>query len=149
MTGRILASILVFAIVFRHGLTFGIEPGDDERTKDLRELKGAWSVASIDIAGGHTHDVLRMSIVIHDDKLSIRACPTLSGEITALWDATKSPKQVDFADQADGKPSVHRALYRLDGDNLMLVVGPRDGARPTEFKAEKATVLIVLERAKR
>lgn len=60
-------------------------------------------------------------------KVYINACG-ISGQMEVVaysLDPTKTPKEIDFDER--------KGIYELNGDELKLCVGPKNGARPTAF----------------
>ena len=62
---------------------------------------------------------------------------------TLKTDDSMTPATVDLA---DGNKQVSRAIYKLDGDKLVLCLWP--GERPTVFKSGPKALLVEFERKK-
>jgi uncharacterized protein (TIGR03067 family) len=61
-----------------------------------------------------------------------------------------SPAQIDLIRTDVGpQPQVHPCIFKIDGDKLVIAVGPASGERPREFDAAKATMLMTFTRIKK
>lgn len=62
-------------------------------------------------------------------------------------DPTKSPKQIDLVETADGKKFNCPGIYEIDGDTLKLAIANAPHGRPRAFDG-KHSVLLILKRSK-
>src|SRR5438045_110179 len=50
-------------------------------------------------------------------------------------DAAREPREMDVHSVlGDGQPHLNRAIYKLEGDSLLIRFAPKDGARPDNFE---------------
>ena len=62
-----------------------------------------------------------------------------------------SPPAVDLIKPGDGEPILHRSIYKVDGDTLVIAVGPEGGERPKSFEEgrEQGRMLMTFRRIKK
>ncbi len=158
---KVLAGILGLATIAGVGAGAlargGRGPGDDPKAEaapagDLAKLQGTW--AEVDPASVNK-EVISSTWTIAGTRLTNRTKRVNGSEsehVSAVrLDGQSTPPGIDLVqhtrDAGGEHESVHRCLYKIDGDTLILC-GPLDmGApRPAAFGAE-GTVTIVLRRA--
>jgi uncharacterized protein (TIGR03067 family) len=140
--------LLLCCLAFAYG---EVRAGEAE---EQVKLEGTWSFVSS--SGGanqkkENHPAMRMafkgdtvSFVAEDNKRTVQGTYTVS--------LSKSPKTMDITLVNNGKKLTTLAIYELDGDTLKLchfLGGMASKERPTEFVADKQTVLGILNREKR
>jgi uncharacterized protein (TIGR03067 family) len=121
--------------------------------KERERLQGTWRFVKFTDAAGKTQEkrtgfgILfkgeRIAFVTGDNK------PTVQG--TYQIDAGKTPKTMDIILDKDGKKLVTQTIYEISGNTLKIChyLGKKAAdERPTEFVADKQTVLGILERDK-
>ena len=129
--------------------------------KDDQKVQGNWTVSKFELPEGDGKEAEFFNAFFKDAEVTIsgdQATITLNmkGEnmpgvkmenkparLRYTFDSSKSPKQVDLtgipdADEKDAKPHTVYAIYKLEGDTIVLAVGFAKGdktaPRPTEFK---------------
>jgi uncharacterized protein (TIGR03067 family) len=63
-----------------------------------------------------------------------------------------SPPAIDLIKPGDGpQPIMHRSIYKVDGDTLVIAVGQQDGERPKTFEEgrERGRMLMTFKRVKK
>ncbi|MCH7725039.1 MAG: TIGR03067 domain-containing protein [Planctomycetes bacterium] len=121
----------------------------DAAKEDLASLQGGWQLISLRVDGKALpkEEVKKTKLTFKGNKASH---PGRNGKIeegTFKLDPSKRPKAIDMISGGDkGKPLL--GIYSIDGDSLKLCVAKLGVERPTEFKAGKDVVFMVLKREK-
>jgi uncharacterized protein (TIGR03067 family) len=124
--------------------TLALLPGctgnDRETVNDGTALQGEWEIVSAESNGEPPPPGLLNGarFAFSGNRLTL-----IGKEGEFQIDASKNPRQIDFI--CGGNRQV--GIYRLEGDRLLLCVGPADD-RPREFKTKPRTdhSLFVLKR---
>lgn len=117
----------------------------DAQMEDEKKFEGAWQLVSIEMAGIKQDLPDAPKFVIRGGKISIDGKEKLQLKI----DATTMPKILDTTNLDDSKGQVTEAIYKFDGDTLIICASPAGvKARPTEFTTKEGAshVLVVLKR---
>ncbi len=112
------------------------------------ELQGTWVVTAFEI-DGKTEQIPggNISYTFNKDKLVMRQPGLPDTEGTYKFDASKTPKQMDWISVKATDKEVMEAIYELKGDSLKLAYQGPKGKRPTSFDS-KQTVVMHLKREK-
>jgi uncharacterized protein (TIGR03067 family) len=73
-------------------------------------------------------------------------------ERSYLLGAKSSPPAIDLIKPGDGPaPIAHPCIFKIDGDTLVIAVGPQDGERPKTFEEgrERGRALMTFKRIKK
>jgi uncharacterized protein (TIGR03067 family) len=108
----------------------------DKPTTDLEKIQGTWTVEKAEYGG---HEFPRRSletITFTGDKVAWQQ-QTMFRDGTFQLDPTKDPRQIDWT-LGEFVPVKVPGIYRLEGDQLLLSLGPDDhfsaeSRRPTKF----------------
>jgi uncharacterized protein (TIGR03067 family) len=154
-------SLVLMAMVFSVGAWAQEPPKPDAPQSDavkeeMQKLQGTWQVSkSIAPDGIAEPDEANKNVVFEfkDDRMIYREKNDEHANTYTL-DSSKQPKWINI-DPSQGADRMAAGIYKLEGDELTLCVGPaaRDGKpvpRPTEFKPNKENGqgLLVLKRVK-
>jgi len=117
----------------------------DDKADGLAKLKGVW-VAETRTFDGKVEakaDLNGLKVTIDGDKFTFTdkdGKTVLAGKLTV--DTSAKPHAVDVTIPGkDGKDSLLKGIFELDGDTLKTAMPQTPGDRPTEFKAEKGSVV--------
>jgi uncharacterized protein (TIGR03067 family) len=125
------------------------DPAADETAR----LQGEWVVEKVERlpeSNWPKDDELKNAVITVEGKLAaLTGAGQANGHVRFALDATKSPKWADFTEVNEkGEPVSQvkggagpqdppaegfRAIYRLDGDRLVVAVNPPGIPRPTDF----------------
>jgi uncharacterized protein (TIGR03067 family) len=114
--------------------------GDEKAKQALSKLGGTWVAQSREYEGKveSKSDLKGLTLVISGDKFAFTSDggkPGLKGRLAV--DPTTNPKGVDvIVTDKEGKESVIRGIYELDGDTLRSAVPQTGGGRPKGFTAK-------------
>lgn len=115
----------------------------------LKKLEGRYKAVQMEKASGSAPKELidSLTITIKGNKLTLKlGDEEKSAELKI--DPDQMPPHLDILPlDPDNKGKTFRAIYRLDKDELVIVVSER-GERPKEFKPEGDAVLLKLRREK-
>ncbi|MCS7020538.1 MAG: TIGR03067 domain-containing protein [Gemmataceae bacterium] len=113
----------------------------------LKKLEGRYKAVHAEKASGPAPKELieSLTITIKGNKMTLKlGDDEKSAEIKV--DADQMPPAMDILPQdPDNKGKIFRAIYRLDKDELLIVISEK-GDRPKDFKAEGDAVLLKLRR---
>jgi uncharacterized protein (TIGR03067 family) len=145
-------------------LSLGLLASEEETKKDLALLQGEWRVIAIESDGSKVPPMLLRSFLmtfkgntftaVHVEKVD-DVDTELRSSGTFKIDPTKEPKWLDVVKKpasADEKETTQYAIYKFDGDKLIICstrVGDKE--RPTTFapKRKLGFTILTLERVKR
>jgi uncharacterized protein (TIGR03067 family) len=128
--------------------------GGEDAKKDLAKMQGKWVVVKHQAGGKDTPDeqtkMLNIRLNIKDDKYVIYLGEGEAGKGWIKLDPSKKPAQLDIGvDSGEtGKKQVMKAIYKWDGEDMVVVVSQPTDERPTEFKtsADKGWTMITYRR---
>lgn len=81
MSARIAVLVLFWSCCAYSWAACGDEPADGSDTAEMKRLVGPWNIAAARFPVYGERPKKDMSIEIHADKLTLRACPTLSADV--------------------------------------------------------------------
>jgi uncharacterized protein (TIGR03067 family) len=124
----------------------------EDSQKDKEKLQGEWRVVSIKLGG-----------LDHPKKDEVGERMTFQGDTMSLapfkaefkLDASKDPREVDFTltevPDANEKGKRCLAIYKFDGDRLIIHSSRPEGERPAEFESKEGqtSMVFTLERVKK
>lgn len=126
-------------------LTFaGFVLADD---KDLKELEGNYSVASLQLSGKvlSKEDAQKTKVRFKGDMLSI----TIGGQEKATQikvDASKKPHTIDITpNEGPDKGKTYLGIYKIEKNEVTLAF-IKSGERPKEFTSENEVTLLKLKK---
>src|SRR5262249_10654343 len=114
---------------------------EDRKKKELEKLKGKWKGVSVEIAGKALPEEVAGATVwdIGDEKIKALVPNNKEGKEEEVLpfhiDPTEKPAHLDVEGEVDGKKTVMKGIYKLDGDELTVCLFGADGGRPTEFSS--------------
>lgn len=130
---RLALAALILAVSTSASLAQDNEKKEDAPKGDLAKVQGKWTAMvgpekNIPIVVEIKGKIVIILVTIQERELNIK------GEIKL--DETKTPKQWDWTKfESDGnRVEDNLAIYKLDGEKLVLCSGGPGGQRPTEFK---------------
>jgi len=109
-------------------------------------IDGTWSALAGDLGGQEYPEVLRKTVrlVIHDGTYAVTEGNHHDQAIVAL-DPTKYPKTMDLTWMTGpNKGKQMLAIYETTGDTLRVCTDLSGKQRPTAFKTEKGTQLLLM-----
>ena len=137
-TARVWKSLVLFgAAVLLAGFSIGLaSPKDDGLKGDLAKLQGDWT-ATKESPVGDVRFTLKIAGDRFDAKLTIvKEDRSFSQTGTFALNEKTSPKEMDWTIEKSGAqpPGKLKAIYRLDGDALIVCTGTE---RPKTFEEGK------------
>jgi uncharacterized protein (TIGR03067 family) len=139
---RTIATMAVLTMVLAGRMDAVSAGGESDRDK----FQGAWSVSAGEKAGRKAPDggLKGITVTFTDGRFTWKTGANESQGTFSL-DETKSPREISIS--AEGKK--HAGIYRLEGDELRICVGPGDD-RPADFATRDGaeSVLLILKREK-
>jgi uncharacterized protein (TIGR03067 family) len=142
--------LIVLSAVFM--VSMAATAGEDDASKaDLKKMQGKWRPISI-VADGKPQEVSPNSVYHFEGNKNIYDGSGKYFDVITL-NAKSDPKELTFDNvQKDGPTTKGvKAIYRFDGDKLVLCVAPDPkAARPKTFESKEKSGhrLITLERLK-
>lgn len=130
-----------FAAALAACLVAPVLADDKKNEADLKALVSKWSIEKAELGGKDITDVLKVL------KFEIRA----NGAYTAQHDdqkdegaftvdTSKTPKEMDIKGTGGpNKGKTIKAIYKLDGDALVICYAFDAGDRPTKFESKDGT----------
>ena len=128
--------------------------GPTDVEKELKKFQGVWTFESVESGGKKLSANLfeKMTVRFEGDKYSVLMGDMVVEVATQKLDPSRSPKAVDST-VTDGpnKDKVYLGIYEIDGDTLKVCFDEAGKKRPTAFKTEvgSAMVLVVHKRVKK
>ncbi len=124
---------------------------DDAAKKDLESLQGVWQFVSLEVEGkGLPEDPDKpIKLIVKGNRAIHPGREGKNKETIIRLDPSRKPKAIDMSPLAGpDKGKAALGIYAIDGDMLKICAGTLGKDRPTEFKAGKNVVLMVLKREK-
>ncbi|HYV36324.1 MAG TPA: TIGR03067 domain-containing protein [Gemmataceae bacterium] len=115
---------------------------DGSKDKDL--LLGTWQVTTATEGGVKKppEETATIQMVFASDKITLRI-DGVGKDAAYKIDASKKPKQIEIT--PEGSPQKLLGIFELAGDSLKLCVSHEEGMRPTEFKSDAGSKVILIE----
>jgi RNA polymerase sigma factor (sigma-70 family) len=110
---------------------------------DAQRLQGVWQLVSLINDGDKAaeKEVRDVLLELTDTAFRSECAGALFRESTYTIDPTRDPRQLDFTSRGDFPPHLCQAIYRFEGDQLVLCY-PRSGAdRPARFESKPGSGL--------
>lgn len=123
------------------------EGREDASRQELQRIQGAWQVVSQEENGAKAAaDSLRDRIIFFGgDAFLVKQGHNLLQMGTQKLDPSKSPKTINvMVTQGDRRGDVWLGIYELQGDTLKVCFDPDAQKRPTEFKSERGSGLVLV-----
>lgn len=117
--------------------------------KDAKDIEGTWIVVSAIADGKENEEIKNDKLIFKDGKLTIKG-EKKEEQATYKLDPAAKPKNLDVT--PEGKDEIVAAIYKLDGDKLIVCAVPVPGGkRPTEFSGKEGSgqLLVELKREKK
>lgn len=136
---------LVVALV---GIASQIALSDDK--KAAGELEGVWKLTAMTKEGKQEEKGVGVAqFVFAGEKVTVEVGG--KGEpATFKADAKAKPATIDIINKGPcGKERTTKAIYKIVDDTLTICAALDDGERPKDFKADKANVVMTLEKVKK
>jgi uncharacterized protein (TIGR03067 family) len=139
-------SLLLPTLLVLATTTTGILPGDDRRASALNGLDGTWQAEEAELAGKKWPDEVTKSIqlVITKGKYLVK---TAEGDDrgTVQYMPDQKPSAMDITGtEGPNKGKRFLAIYKLDGDKLVVCYDLTGKARPQEFKTQAGTAMFLV-----
>jgi uncharacterized protein (TIGR03067 family) len=115
----------------------------DETQQELANLQGTWVARVRMVASGREDKLvasgaLQIRLTIRDDQCQFSAERRMT--YTMVVNPSKAPKTLDLVSKPtvrQRKKTTSRAIYKLEGNKLTLVLSQADKARPQTFEADQ------------
>jgi uncharacterized protein (TIGR03067 family) len=116
----------------------------DKADKELALIQGSWQVISFTENGDKKDEseTANVQLVIKGNALTLVGMGD-DKHGTIKIDSSKKPKQLDIFPEGGG-PEKIACIYELTADTLK-VCGAADGPRPTEFKSEAGSEIVLVQ----
>ena len=148
MTSRLAFGLVVAMLA---GMPAVADEKDAKTDKD--KLQGTWKFTSMERAGQVTPQGDEAPTITFDgDKFTVKGGDAVLQAGTQTLDSSKKPKTVDAkVTEGEQKGTTMLGIYELDGDTLKACFDMSGKKRPTEFKTEAGTdlMLVVMKRVKK
>jgi uncharacterized protein (TIGR03067 family) len=117
-------------------------PQDDPSAADLKKFQGEWDLLSIISDGKEQEKNFKgADWKVKGDKLMYIGTKDDSYDEIKL-DATKTPKTMTcVSHRPDMKPKEFKAIYKFDGDRIILCVDPENRGFPKTFESKEGSNL--------
>jgi uncharacterized protein (TIGR03067 family) len=133
-------------------------PKEDPAKRELEKFQGTWNLVGVEKDGKKSFpkegEKVGVRVEIKGDKYTLTAemgKEKSSAEGTFKFDATPTPKTLDFKYEGFGRKTPVEGLYEVDGDSLKLCFQISEGEpRPKEFVTKEGSgrVLMTWKREK-
>jgi uncharacterized protein (TIGR03067 family) len=131
------------------------EDSKDEAIKKVRkQIEGTWRIVALEIDGNKAIEefVRKLTVVTGSDGTwSLRSEDKEITKGTSTFDATKTPKTIDFTPtDGEGKADQYLGIFEIGENTRKLCFAPPGKERPTEFssKPDSQHILVTFEREK-
>jgi uncharacterized protein (TIGR03067 family) len=125
----------------------GVAAQDDASKADLKAMQGKWQLIPT------LHDGTPKATDPKDPKIfwtveGNKLIYPFGGRPSEFTlDAAREPREMDMRSVlGDGRPHINKAIYKLDGDSLLIRFAPKDGTRPDNFEVGGKGRLVRLKR---
>jgi uncharacterized protein (TIGR03067 family) len=120
--------------------TASAEDSKDEAIKKVRkQIEGTWRIVALEIDGNKAIEefVRKFTVVTGSDGTwSLRSEDKEITKGTSTFDATKTPKTVDFTPtDGEGKADQYLGIFEIGENTRKLCFVPPGKERPTEFSS--------------
>ena len=142
--GKLVLSAIVIALLT------AADTKEDAVKKDLAKMQGEWLAVGDESGGIQLGEqevrMLKIKLVIKDDKYKIMSADTVAAEGTIKLDPSQKPAALDIVSTRGTMP----AIYAFDGEKLKTCVAIPGGRRPTEFRSKEGStdMLITYQKVK-
>jgi RNA polymerase sigma factor (sigma-70 family) len=113
---------------------------------DAQRLQGVWQLVSMVSEGKQAseNEIREIRLELTDTAFRSECAGPLFRESTYTIDPTRDPRRLDFTSKGDFPPHVCQAIYRFEGEDLVLCY-PRSGAnRPARFESKPGSGLTLI-----
>ncbi len=139
------------------GLLLAADDAKDAEKKDLDQLRGTWTAASVEYGGEKVGgDIVKnLAVVVEGDKMTVKGDSSeveKYGKATLKIDPTTTPKIIDIGiTGGDEKGTTFEGIYEVDKDEWKLCVKLAGKERPAKFESAAGSqdVLAVFKREKK
>jgi uncharacterized protein (TIGR03067 family) len=147
---RIALGTLLCALVLTASGGTGARAGDKaEVEKELKKFQGTWTFESV-AAGGKeipAAEFKGVTVSFEGDKYTVKKGDEVIQAATLKLDPSKSPKTFDVTvAEGPNKGAVILGIYEISGDTLKVCFDPEGKKRPTEFKGEPGSQIVVVHK---
>jgi uncharacterized protein (TIGR03067 family) len=138
-----------FGLVALLALAGVARPGGEATKNDLKRMEGTWTVVAHETDGKKLTEEdakgVEVKLVVKDGKYTIyfNGKKGITGKLKL--DASKNPKQIAaVAEEGPYKGKAMLGIYELKGDEMRVCFAQPTKDRPTEFRTEKGSGLMLL-----
>jgi uncharacterized protein (TIGR03067 family) len=124
-------------------------PGGEATKNDLKRMEGTWTVVAHETDGkkltAEENKKVDVKLIVKDGTYTIYfdGKKALTGKMKL--DADKKPKQIDaVAEEGPYKGKAMLGIYELKGDDMRVCFAQPGKDRPTAFRTEKGSGLMLL-----
>jgi RNA polymerase sigma factor (sigma-70 family) len=110
---------------------------------DAQRLRGVWELVSLVNDGKQApeDEVRDVRLELTDMAFRSECAGPLFRESTYTIDPTRDPRRLDFTNGGDFPPHVCQAIYRFEGDQLVLCFPAPNAERPARFESKPGSGL--------
>lgn len=131
-----------FAAALAACLVAPVLADDKKNEADLKALVSKWSVEKAELGGKDISDFLKvLKFEIRDKGAYTAQHGEEKDEGAFTVDTSKAPKEMDIKGTGGpNKGKTIKAIYKLDGDALVICYAFDAGERPTKFESKAGTM---------